>query len=508
MFDELTTDNTGKLTRPEGKTLEYKRDLTHPAGPLRTLVAFANSAGGQLIVGINDDRTVRGLDDPLAEEERLTSLINDTITPQLLPNVMAATIAGKTVLIVDVPATRKPHYIRAEGLDHGVYVRLGSSTRRADTAMVAELERLARGSFFEDEPCPAASIDELDLETLSQLRNTPTSREHLTHLGLAVAYLGTLVPTNAGILAAHPHPDSYLPTAYVQLARFRGTDRLHISDHTDVHTNIPAAVEPIMDFILKHAYRRAIFGGVKRQDVYSVPVTALRELVVNALAHANYGERGTPIRLAFYDDRIEIENPGTLMPGMTIETMRYVSKLRNPSLAKIFREANLMEQWGTGLKRAFADIAEAGLPEPRIEEIVDRVRVTVYIEDHSSTPSTSTTYDEPDTAYEGSKTAYDELDAAYDEHETAYDELDTAYEGIRLSANHLTLLRYLAGGNKTRQEIQMRLGIKSTSHLSSSYLTPLLNAHLIERTLPDKPQSKNQQYRLSFSGRQLLKTGK
>lgn len=344
--------------------------------------------------------------------------------------------------------------------------------------MVAELERQARGTFFEDEPCPAASIGELDLEGLSRLRGVPTNAGQLLHLGLACNHLGKTVPTKAGILAAHPTPDNFLPTAYVQLARFRGVERLDISDHADIHTSIPLSVEPMMDFVLKHAYRTAVFGGVQRQDVYSVPITALREIMVNALVHANYAERGTPVRLAFYDDRIEVENPGTLMPGMTLESMLHVSKLRNPSLAKIFREARLMEQWGTGLSRVFSELAEAGLPEPRIEEIVDRVRVTVFIKDHSALPTVQTDYDAP----------------------------QTDYDAPALSSTHFDLLEYLVGGNKTRQEIQMRMNIRSPSHLRITYLSPLLSSKLIELTIPDKPKSKNQQYRLTVAGRRLVTT--
>lgn len=332
------------------------------------------------------------------------------------------------------------------------------------------------GTHYEEEPCSAASLEELDLEGLSRLRGVPTTREQLVHLGLALTQSGELVPTNAGVLVAHPTPDHYLPTAYVQLARFRGTERLHISDHADVYGSIPAAIDPIMDFVLKHAYRKAVFGGIYREDVYSVPVVALRELVVNALVHANYAERGTPIRLAFYDDRIEIENPGTLLPGMTLESMKYVSKLRNPYLAKIFREAHLMEQWGTGIRRVFEELAAAGLPEPRIEEIVDRVRVTVYIQDHSALPRRQSDYDGP----------------------------GSDYDGPELQGISAKLLKYLAGGSKTRQEIQLRMGIRSDGYLRRKYLSPLLEAELVELTIPDKPKSKNQQYRLTPKGKRLL----
>ena len=90
------------LKRPEGKTLEFKRDLSSPRPMLKTLLAFANTAGGRLIVGVDDDSRVIGVERPLDEEERLCSLIADSIAPRLVPNVELTTFKGKTVLVVEV----------------------------------------------------------------------------------------------------------------------------------------------------------------------------------------------------------------------------------------------------------------------------------------------------------------------------------------------------------------------------------------------------------------------
>ena len=138
MDEYLRLDQYGRTTAPEGKTLELKRDLSSPDSQLRTLVAFANSAGGRLVIGVADDGTIVGVDDPLAEEERVASLINDRISPQLVPAIDLVTLRDKTVLIVDVPlSTRRPHHITRLGPEAGVYVRLGSTTRQADPALVA-----------------------------------------------------------------------------------------------------------------------------------------------------------------------------------------------------------------------------------------------------------------------------------------------------------------------------------------------------------------------------------
>src|SRR3546814_14444784 len=101
---------------------------------------------------------------------------------------------------------------------------------------------------------------------------------------------------------------------------------------------------------------------MRREDVWSIPLTILREAIVNALVHSDYSQRGTPIRIAFFDDRIDIESPGMLLPGMTVEDMKSgVSRIRNPVIARVFRELHLIEQWGSGVRRIFAEAAEQGL---------------------------------------------------------------------------------------------------------------------------------------------------
>jgi ATP-dependent DNA helicase RecG len=101
------------------------------------------------------------------------------------------------------------------------------------------------------------------------------------------------------------------------------------------------------------------FSEIRRKDVWSIPLGILREVVINALVHADYSQRGAPTRITFFDDRIEVENPGILLPGMTIEDMKQgVSKIRNHVIARIFRELDFIEQWGSGIRRIFKEAEE------------------------------------------------------------------------------------------------------------------------------------------------------
>lgn len=192
------------LKQAESKTLEFKRDLSSPKKLMTTLVAFANTAGGKIIIGVEDKtRKPVGVIDPLAEEEKLCNLISDMISPRLVPNIELTTVAGKTLLIAEVfLSSSRPHYLTAEGPEKGVYVRLGSSNRQADRELVGELRRSAEGIAFDELPMPELSIEDLDLNEARRIfegRRKLTDREMLT-LKLLRQEQGKLVPTKGAML--------------------------------------------------------------------------------------------------------------------------------------------------------------------------------------------------------------------------------------------------------------------------------------------------------------------
>jgi predicted HTH transcriptional regulator len=135
--------------------------------------------------------------------------------------------------------------------------------------------------------------------------------------------------------------------------------------------------------VQKHLSREAVIAGPRRVDRWKVPLVALREAIINAIVHADYAERGAPIRVAVFDDRVEVENPGILPLGLTSEDIRKgVSKLRNRVIGRVFHELGLIEQWGSGIQRMTAACQEAGLPAPVLEEIGTHFRVVL-----SATPT-------------------------------------------------------------------------------------------------------------------------
>ena len=180
------------LRRPEGKTLEFKRDLSSPDRFLRAVVAFANTAGGTVLIGVEDrSGHVRGVTEPLELEERAASLISDSIRPRLLPDIEILSYRNKQLLAVHVyPSPARPHFIARAGPESGVYVRVGSTNRQADAELVSEMRRFANGESFDERPMPALDSEALDARAATELfaSTRKLTRRHLETLRLVVPY--------------------------------------------------------------------------------------------------------------------------------------------------------------------------------------------------------------------------------------------------------------------------------------------------------------------------------
>ena len=370
------------LKRPEGKTLEFKRDLSSPDGVLRSIVAFANTAGGTLLLGVEDrTRHVRGVQNPLAMEERLANVIGDSVLPRLVPELEILPWRRTHVLAVQVyPSPSRPHYLKRAGLDTGAYVRVGSTNRRADRDMIEELRRFARGEAYDEQAMPEFDSEGLDFrvasESFAPVRRL--GRADLETLRLVAKHQGRKVPTVGGILLFGKQRERVFPDAWIQAGRFRGVDKAHIADSVQIKSPPVQAVEEAIAFVQKHSLRATEIGAVRRKERWNLPPSAVREAIINAVAHADYAQRGAPIRVSIFDDRLEVENPGLLPFGLTVEDLRHgISKLRNRVIGRVFHELGLIEQWGSGIQRMTAACREAGLAAPALEEMGTRFRVTL-----------------------------------------------------------------------------------------------------------------------------------
>lgn len=262
-------DLVDALKRPEGKTLEFKRDLSSSDGVLRTVVAFANTAGGILLVGVEDaSGHVRGLKEPLAFEERLASLISDSIIPRLIPDIEILPWRRTHVLGVQVyPSPSRPHHLAREGPERGTYVRVGSTNRRADRELVEELRRYARGEAYDEQPMADLDSEAIDFraasESFAPVRKL--KQADLEILRLLTAHQGRKVPTVGGLLLFGTDRARYFPDAWIQAGRFGGTDKTRILDHAELRGGPVQAVEAAIAFVDKHLVHGMEIGAVRHR---------------------------------------------------------------------------------------------------------------------------------------------------------------------------------------------------------------------------------------------------
>lgn len=375
------------LKQPEGKTLEFKRDLSSKKNILHTIIAFANTNGGTLVIGIEDSsHYVRGINEPHDSEETLSNFISDNIVPRIFPDIDIIPWKKTYLLVVRIyPSATRPHYYKKQGLEKGVYIRVGSTNRQADEEKIKELNRIIRNETFDAQLITTlyseAYSEAIDFRAASEQFKgiRQLTEQDLKTLDIVGDYNGKPVPTIGGYLLFGKEREKFFPDAWIQAGRFKGKNKNHIVDNLAIHSYPIQAIEEAINFVKKHGMESIQINTSKHQKTWSVPLIAIREAIINAVVHADYSQRGSPIKVAIFEDRIEIINPGLLRIGLTISDIKQgISKLRNRVIGRIFHTVGLIERWGSGIQRIISACQEGGFPEPKFEEIATHFKVTIY----------------------------------------------------------------------------------------------------------------------------------
>lgn len=371
------------LTKEEGKTLEFKENTHSLQKIVQTIVAFANTAGGTLVIGIQDKtKEVIGLANVLQDEERVANAVAASITPALFPTFHLYTWRQKDILIISVPHSIGPYYVTSKGIELSTYMRLGSTNRIADRWMIEDIQRLRRNKYFDEQPNLDCPLDRIQFNLAKNLfaRESKKFTEHSAKsLGLIVTDQGKMFPSHGAVLLFCENHKEFFPDAIVRLGRFLGNDKTEIIDHQDLQEPISIVLDPILMFIRRHTTMAGKIGKSKRVDIPQYPHEVVREAVINALLHADYSIGGSHITIAIFDDRMEITNPGTLPLGLNLESaIAGISQLRNRVIGRVFRELNLIEQWGSGLQRMINVCLAHDIQQPKFEELGNFFKVTLY----------------------------------------------------------------------------------------------------------------------------------
>ena len=379
----------------ESTNIEFKVEVPKKSEKyIKSVIAFANTAGGKIIIGVDDEtHEIVGVDkdEVFKIMDNITNTISDMCYPQIFPNIGVDTIDGKSVIVVEIyPGASRPYYIKSLGKKAGTYIRVSGTSRPADEAILKDLELQGTNLSFDEMVCVEQKYDAEAAETLcTAIKNhmveaarTKSEKEkikdvnvqNLVNWGVLKNVDGTLAPTNAFVLLTN----NTFPFAKIQCALFKGTERVVFIDKRDFEGPLYEQIEEAYEFVLKHINLGAEISGLVRTDAYELPTEAIREAIVNATTHRNFLDRAC-VQVAVYEDRVEVTSPGMLYGGLTIEQIKEGgSKIRNRCIAEVFSRMKIIESWGTGIKRMFSSCKEYGIREPELLEIGDSFRVNLY----------------------------------------------------------------------------------------------------------------------------------
>ncbi len=382
------------LTKNEGKTLEFKENSQSLQKIIQTIIAFANTAGGVLLLGIkNKTKEIIGLQNILQDEEKIANAVADSVFPLLIPNLQFCSFRERDLLIITVPYSPNLYHLKSKGEVGGTFIRLGSTNRLADAHTIAEMRRLKEHTSFDRLPDCKHSIADFDFELAKKLFATAGktfTEAKAKSLELLIDYQSEIYPTKGGLLLFGKDRDKLFPDPIARMIRFEGLSKNSAIDEQESRSTLPQALEEILVFIRRHTSVSASIKGIRREEIPQYSPMILREATMNALVHADYANHRSPIQIAIFDDRLEITNPGALPFGLSLDTaISGVSQLRNKVLGRIFRELKLTEHWGSGLKRMLETCEEQNIPLPKFEELDNFFRITLYPKSKKSQPSAS-----------------------------------------------------------------------------------------------------------------------
>jgi ATP-dependent DNA helicase RecG len=343
----------------EGPMIELKQTVVEDIK--KEIVAFANSEGGILYIGIADNGEVVGVDDVDETSLQVSNMIRDSIKPDvtIFVQYFNEAVEGKYVVKVTVQrGTECPYYIAKKGLrPEGVYVRQGSSSVPASESAIRRMIKETDGDTFED---MRSLNQDLTFEATAaefKARKVAFGESQMMTLGLVNA---DRIYTNLGLLLS----DQCIHT--IKAASFEGTSKSVFKDRREFSGSLLKQMNDAYNFIDLYNKTRAEFSKLHRIDRLDYPEEALREALLNSLVHREYSFSGSTL-ISIFDDRIEFVSIGGLIRGLTLNDILFgVSQCRNEKLATVFYRLKLIEAYGTGIQKIMDSYKESK-EKPQIE---------------------------------------------------------------------------------------------------------------------------------------------
>jgi ATP-dependent DNA helicase RecG len=476
------TDLKTLATRGESDRLEFKRTTGEIKDAMQTLCAFLNGPGGVVLFGVRAGGIIEGQE---VSDQTLQDIAQaaDRFEPPAHVSIQRVKVkTGREVIAVMVDASLTTGPFTYEGR---AYERVGSTTRRMPQGKYEKLllDRAHGKRRWENEPAEGVELRDIDRDEVFRIVEAAKSAGRLVGpVGAKLADVldrlklrrdGKILQAAVVLFGKEFLPD--YPQCELRMARFRGTDKTEFLDQRNLRAPAFKLLEEAQLFCQRHfpLPGKIVPGRLQRVDTPLIPPDAMREILVNALIHRDYSIAGGAISLAIFDDRVEVWSAGTYPAGITPDKLSksHQSVQRNPIIADIFHRAGLIEKWGRGTNRVIEMCRQARIAPPKFEEITGAAVVTfkVNVLGAQQTAKQVTTQVAPQV---------------------------TPQVGAVLEAARQVV---------SAETLQSTAGLKDRVHFLRSYLQPLLAQGWLERTIPEKPRSRMQRYRLTSAGEEALR---
>ena len=348
----------------EGYFTEFKRNVN--ADIKKEMVSFANSSGGKIFIGVEDDGTISGIKITNELLSKVQTAANDCDPPISITTQKI----GSNVLLINVKEGQAKPYRSTNGF----YIRNGANAQKMRTDDILEfIEQEGRIRFDEqvrkeiDYKKYFSEKKWLNFARLARIDATQKPDFILKSLGAVKEIDENNYFTNAGVLLFAKTPVYFVPQSSIACVLYKGNEKVTIIDRKEFDNDIISNISEAISFLKRHINISAKIEGLYREDVWEVPEVALREAVVNAVVHRNYLEKGARILVEIFDNRISISNPGGLPKGLELKDFGKYSVTRNSVLASILLRTELIEKLGTGIRRINNALTDAKQPNANFE---------------------------------------------------------------------------------------------------------------------------------------------
>lgn len=327
----------------------------------KEIIAFANCDGGTVYVGVADDGKVLGVENADECALQISNMVRDAVKPDVTMFIHYETLEcdGKAVVAVNIQrGTNRPYYLAKKGLrPEGVYVRQGYSSVPATDTAIRQMIKETDGDSFENMRSINQALTFEATKKEFEKRNVVFGQPQMQTLKIVSA---DGIYTNLGLLLS----EQCLHT--IKAAVFEGINQNVFKDRREFSGSLMQQLNDVYDYIDFHNQTHATFRKLLRIDIRDYPEVAVREALLNTLVHRDYSFRASTL-ISIYDDRIEFVSIGGLLPGLELDDlMMGVSVCRNPHLANVFYRLQLIEAYGTGMKKIMGAYANA-LVQPKIK---------------------------------------------------------------------------------------------------------------------------------------------